>query len=1367
MKLILPCLSFSSFRYLFTVACLFAPLSAFAQAELDATYSPLCGGRVFAMGIQADGKLVSGRALLRYQSPALTSMFRFNENGDVDQTFDCTGNYLYWFNSNDNYYYTTGVYSVSCFLDGTSAIAGRFDTVYLKTKYYDVPKIVKLNEKGDFVTSNYPNVCYNDGVTADYRFGNPYLLSLPNNEAFILGSFNGLGSTVARSAIARLTSSGSLVTSFQPKLSKVLGTVDYLPTVYCAALQPDSKIVIAGDFTALNAMSFKYLARVNSVGALDTAFNPNPNDLCYAITLQADGKMLVAGDFTSIGGANRSYFARLNTDGTLDSTFNVSLDNYIQSVQTRVDGKIIIAGAFTNVNGISRSRYAVLNNDGSLADDYSALEANSIIYALATQNDGKIIIGGNFTSIGTTSKNYLARLLPDVPAVNTLTIDDNGSLVEWTRSGSAPEIENAEFRMRLPPATTFSTLLGKGTRTATGWKLDKLKLPGNRTFDIQAKGLSRGGLYNSSTSVMSTTLNGLFRPLPVITSPSLAPQMVVVGDTGVTFSITATSAATITYQWKRNNVAIPGATNPSYTIPRGVTTAQAGTYTCTVTSTAGSVTSSPGALLTVVTPITIATQPVFQAILPGKPASFAVTVTGTSPQYQWFKGALGIGTAIPIGTNVPTFKIPVVSATDENDYWVEITNFAGTVRSDLVKLHEVTAGATVSAPPTNAIFAMNSSATLTAAVVSESPPVNQWLKNKAPVKGGTSVPLIIPSIKLTDAGKYTIKTTNPAGTQTSTPEAEVAVVDRLSTKHFVIAQNGTVVMTAIAAGNNLTYRWKKVGGPYTTDTMSGVTPSVAGSSTKTLTIKGLQTTDTAEYTCEVLAPGGMLESAVQKVTVTTGPPVITVPLVLPVGMVGDWYDYTVPVNGTAEITPNKFEAKGLPAGLKIDAFSGRITGRPSLAKTAVVRYPVTITASNGSGKALLSATADLEIRPITGVGALVGTYIGVIQSSALDTAFRDGGRLDLTTTTGGAYSGKLILGSTILSFTGGKLNVGVSGGADFNNRNSISIPRRGLPTLMMEFDLNIATLLLENGQITDGTTTSSFTGWKNQWSATSNALLYKGYYTMALEAPAAVPGDLSYPLGDGYAAFTVADLGTLTVAGKLADGTSFTTSSGFVGPSGQVAIYNGLYAVTGGSLWSDGLTITSAGSAPVGTASGYLESTVTGSLKWTKRFQSTGFTYADGFGPLNLNVIGARYAPTTATSVNVLGVDVLNNDAQLTYSGANVEAEPENPSIAVRLTDRNAFVVPTFTSGSNPATTAISLAASTGILTTSFVVNEDTDPGAGVKIVRRSAKGAGIIVRNMVTGAGIGYGYFTLPQSPGSLTSQILSGRVRVTDATP
>lgn len=1367
------CFSWLSLNYLFMMGCLLAPSFVHAQS-LDTSYSASLTYPPYALGIQSDGKLVTGHGFS--ESNNKTQMFRFNVNGANDITFDFEGNTLVT-SSSTRTYTLAGVQSVSCFMDGTVALSGYFDAVSTASSTFalKVPKVLKVNEAGSKIEYAAPKACSEIVFTRLNNSNAPYIVSLPDGGSYLYGFFNALDTVTKRAGIAKLSTSGALITSFAPNPGfYYISTFDnvYYHDIRCVCPQPDGQLIVAGNFNSFNGLSTKkHLVRVTATGALDSTFNPSPNDACYVIALQVDGKILIAGDFTSIGGGIRSQIARLNANGTLDTSFEAIPNNSVYSIQTRLDGKILITGNFTQVNGLSRGGYALLNIDGTLTGDYAALGADNYVAAGAIQNDGKIILGGRFTKIGATNQSYLARLTPDVPAVNTLTTDDNGTMIEWTRGGSAPEIQNAEFRLRTS-GTNFTTLLGKGTRTATGWKIDKLKLPGNKIFDIQAKGLASGGLWNSSTSVMSSTLMGLFRPLPVITPPALTPQKVVVGASGINFSITATSAATITsYQWKRNGVAILGATNPSYTIPGGVTAAQAGTYTCTVTSTAGAVTTTPGALLTVVTPITITKQPVFQAVLPGKAASFAVTVSGTlvpelgTPLYQWFKGSLA--SPVAIGTSVPTFKIPVVSATDENDYWVEITNFAGMVRSDLVKLYEVTAGATVTAAPVNAIFAMNDPATLTADVLSESPPVNQWLKNKAPVKGGTTIPLLIPSIKLTDAGKYTIKTTNPAGTQTSTPDAEVAVVDRISTKHFVIAQNGTVAMTAIATGNNLEYKWKKVGVAYTVDTLPGVTPSVAGSSTKTLTIKGLLTSDSAEYTCEVTAPGGMLESAVQKVTVTTGPPVITSPLVLPVAMVGDLYDYTVPVNGPAETTPNKFEAKGLPAGLKIDAFSGRITGRPSLAKSVDVSYPVTITALNGSGKALLSATANLVVRPITGGAALVGSYIGVISPSALDTAFQDGGRIDLTTTTAGAYSGKVTLGTTSISFTGGKLNVGVTAGVDYNNRNSITIPRRGLPSLMVEFDLNVDSLLLENGEITDSMVTSPFSGWKNKWSTTEKALLYKGYYTMVFEAPAAAPGDLSYPLGDGYAAFTVADLGTLTVVGKLADGTTFTTSSGFVGPTGQIAVYNSLYAATGGSLWSDGATITSAGAAPVGTAPGYLESTVGGSLKWTKRPQTTGYTYKDGFGPLNLNIIGARYDKTTAANINILGVGVLTNDAQLTYSGANVETETENPSIEVKLTDLNVFSVPTFASGDNPATTAISVVASTGILTTSFVLTEDVDPGPDVKIVRKTAKGAGVVVRNLGTGTGVGYGHFVLPQSPGSTTSQLLSGRLRVTDATP
>jgi uncharacterized delta-60 repeat protein len=1344
---------------------------------LDTTYSPSLTYPPDALGVQADGKLVTGPGYnFTTNSTARTEMFRFSTTGESDSSFSFSGSPVsYYFSLTQ--YFITGVNSVSCFQDGTAALSGYFNIIS-KTSSNDVaaPRIFKFNEAGSFVSYAAPKGTTYISPVESYDTLAPYIASLPDNSAFIYGRFNSLNNT-QRSGIARLSPSGAFTGSFLPNpgFGLVSNTSSTRSSFYYdirgVVPQPDGKVLIIGDFVDFNGdLTKEYFVRVDARGALDSTFTPNPNGPCSVLSLQADGKILVAGNFSSIGGGNQSYLARLNANGSLDASFSPVLNSSIYSMQTRVDGKILIAGFFTTVNGSPRGRYAMLNSDGTLATDYASLDASSSVYASAIQNDGNIILGGAFSSIGGTSRSYLARLTPDVAAVNTLTTDDNGTMIEWTRSGSAPEIENAEFRMRLPPATTFATLLGKGVRTATGWKLDKLKLPGNRTFDIQAKGLSRGGWFNNSTSVMSSTLAGVIRPLPQITSAPLTDQTVVLGASGVNFSITATSAATILgYQWSLNGRAIPGATTPTYTIPGGVTVAQGGLYSCVVTSTAGSVTVPPapstGARLTVVTPITITKQPVFQAILPGKPASFGVTVTGTSPQYQWYKGSLA--SPIAIGTNLPTFKIPAVSAADEGDYWVVISNSPNTVTSpvtsNVVKLYEVTVGATVTTAPTHAIFAMNGPATLTATLASESPPVIQWLKNKAPVKDGNTLPLVIPAIKLTDAGKYTVKATNPAGTQTSTPDAEVAVVDQLSTKDFVIAQNGSVVMNAIAAGNGLSYKWKKVGGAFLTDTATGVMPSVAGSLTKTLTIKGLQTTDTASYTCEVTAPGGIMESAIQQVTVTTGPPVISTPFTLPIGMVGAFYDHTVPVDGPVEIRPNKFEAKDLPAGLKIDAFSGRITGRPSLAKSVDTTYAVTISVSNGSGKGLLTQTANLLVRPITGGTALVGTYIGVITPSALGTGFQDGGRIDLTTTTGGAYSGKVTLGTTVTSFTGGRLNVGVTGVTDFNNSNSITIPRRGLPALTVTFDLNVTTLRLENGQITDGAVTSPWSGWKNQWSATNKALLYKGYYTMAMTAPAPAPGDLTYPLGDGYAAFTVADAGTLTVTGRLADGTTFTTSSGFVGPTGQIAVYNSLYTTTGGSLWSDGVTITSAGAPPVGTAPGYLESTVAGSLKWTKRPQTTGYTYAAGFGPLNLTVIGARYATSGAGS-NVIGASVLTDDVQLTYTGANVETESVSPNLVVRLTDRNAFVVPTFASGSNPTKTAISLAATTGILTTSFTISEDTDPGPGVTLVNRAAKGMGIVVRSLGTGMGLGYGQFTLIQSPGNATAQILSGRLRVTD---
>src|SRR5262249_25519685 len=67
---------------------------------------------------------------------------------------------------------------------------------------------------------------------------------------------------------------------------------------------------------------------------------------------------------------------------------------------------------------------------------------------------------------------------------------------------------------------------------------------------------------------------------PVITTQ---PQsQIAAPGTAVTFSVQATGATPLTYQWNKNSVNIPGATNASVTIS-GVTTNDAGNYAVAVT----------------------------------------------------------------------------------------------------------------------------------------------------------------------------------------------------------------------------------------------------------------------------------------------------------------------------------------------------------------------------------------------------------------------------------------------------------------------------------------------------------------------------------------------------------------------------------------------------------------------------------------------------------------------------------------------------------------------------------------------------------------------------------------------------------------
>ncbi len=229
------------------------------------------------------------------------------------------------------------------------------------------------------------------------------------NDAKLLigGSFTTYHS-VARSRIARLHPDGSLDQSFMPG-SGANGEVRAI------VLQPDGKVLIAGNFTSYNGTVRNRIACLHPDGTLDTSFDPGAgaNALVQTINLLDNGKILVSGSFTTFNNREQNYMVRLNSDGSPDASFDPGsgANGIIHTATVQANGKVIIGGAFTSYNGTGINRIARLNADGSLDTSFTpGTGASGTVYTAKVQPDGRIVIGGSFTTFNGTSRARIARL---------------------------------------------------------------------------------------------------------------------------------------------------------------------------------------------------------------------------------------------------------------------------------------------------------------------------------------------------------------------------------------------------------------------------------------------------------------------------------------------------------------------------------------------------------------------------------------------------------------------------------------------------------------------------------------------------------------------------------------------------------------------------------------------------------------------------------------------------------------------------------------------------------------------------------------------------------------------------------------------
>lgn len=402
------------------------------------------------------------------------------------------------------------------------------------------------------------------------------------------------------------------------------------------------------------------------------------------------------------------------------------------------------------------------------------------------------------------------------------------------------------------------------------------------------------------------------------------------------------------------------------------------------------------------------------------------------------------------------------------------------------------------------------------------------------------------------------------------------------------------------------------------------------------------------------------------------------------------------------------------SGITLNGATGVLSGSPIQAGT----YAVSIT-----GKSRGAVPLNFEINVATLDPGLVGVFQGWIERN--NTLNRNlGSTIQITTTTRGAYSGKLLTGGSAIAFRGSLIASPASSPSAQQTAQILCV----LPKTNITLDVSLDSAgNVLSGTVSDGSAnTVSVDGWRNVWPTTPGyAAAFKGlhtFYLQHLNAP-----DENLPQGSGFGSLLVSlKSGISFITTSLSDGTKMSSTT-FVGPNGEGFLYGSLYTNLG---------------SVVGRLDIDSDNNISGDPTWMRPDLSAkpALTYRVGFTPIELTASGGLYVPPNKGEL-ILGLSPGAENAQLVFSSGGLS---DDISQLVTVTSLGS------TSISNRIAVPVninqvrvsSLSVPTGAFSGSFVL-----PGATVEDAARKAIFYGQLVQTP-DGAVNGYGYFLLPKPP-------------------